>query len=188
MFLALFERRFGRRIDYDDVVFYDLGRSLDLTPEQLDEFMVAAHDEEALLSIEPIEGALEMLGKWAEVGYTIDVVTGRPTETDGVSQQWLDRFGVPHHHLTFVDKYGWKDSVFARNSAIPLTELPRADYCLVVEDSAAVASRMVELVDAPVVLVDKPWNRELRIETEHAPGRVTRCSDWDDIGQRFRSP
>lgn len=188
MFLALFEKEFGRRIEYDEVVSYDLGRSLDLTPEQLDEFMIAAHDEEALMSIEPIEGALDTLVGWAESGYTIDVVTGRPTETDAVSQQWLDRVGVPHEHLTFVDKYGWKDSVFARNSAIPLAQLPRAQYCLVVEDSAAVASRMVDLVEAPVVLIDKPWNRSLPIEVEHQPGRVTRCKDWREIGQRFRSP
>ena len=188
MFLELFEREFGRRIEYEEIVSFDLGRSLDLGPEQLDDFMIAAHRSDELMSIVPIEGAIEALRMWSQAGYAIEVVTGRPPVTAEVSRQWLDRFGVPYDALTFVDKYSWKDSVFEGNTAVPLDHLPRSQYCLAIEDSASVATRLAGFIEAPVVLIDKPWNRSLRIERDHRPGRVTRCENWQEICERFQSP
>lgn len=188
MFLDLMEVEFGRQIEYESIVSYDLGRSLDLSPDQLDAFMVSAHRSEVLLSIEPIEHAIEVLDHWANAGYTIDVVTGRPTLTSEITRQWLENRGVPYDSLTFVDKYSWKESVFSGNSAVPLETVAESGFCLAVEDSASVASRLAGLIDTPVVLIDKPWNRLERIEHDHPPGRVSRCVDWQEISERFRAP
>ena len=188
MFLHLFEREFGRRVEYDEIVSYDLARSLDLHPEQLDDFMIAAHRTDELMSIVPIDGAIEALIMWSQSGYAIEVVTGRPPATEEVSRRWLDRVGVPYDALTFVDKYSWKDSVFAGSTAVPLDDLPTTQYCLAIEDSASVATRLAGFFEAPVVLMNKPWNRNLPIELDHRPGRVTRCEDWQEICERFESP
>ena len=188
MFLDLLEREFDRRVEYEAIVAYDLGRSLDLNQDELDEFMVAVHRSEALLSIKPMQGAIDALEVWVEAGYTIEVVTGRPTVTAEVSQEWLNTAGVPHDALTFVDKYAWKENVFTGNSALPLHELPESGYCLAVEDSASVASRLATHMDAAVVLIDKPWNRDELVENDHEEGRITRCMDWEDISERFCLP
>ena len=188
MFLALMEREFGRRYEFDQIVSYDLGKSLDLSKEELDEFMVTAHRTEALMSIEPMEGALDVVTAWSDAGYRVEVVTGRPTATAEVSKMWLEEAAIPHHDLIFVDKYAWNDNVFAGNSAIPLEDLTERSFCLVVEDSASVASRLSGLIEAPVVLIDKPWNRRVSFDTRSESGRVTRCADWSEISQQFGSP
>ena len=182
------EREFGRRYEFNDIVSYDLGKSLDLSKDELDEFMVSAHRSEALMSIEPMEGALEVVEAWSEAGYRVEVVTGRPTATAGVSRMWLEQMEIPHHELIFVDKYAWNDNVFAGNSAIPLEELSDRGFCLVVEDSASVAARLTGLIEAPVVLIDKPWNRRTDFDTDSPQSRVTRCLDWPEISRRFGSP
>ena len=188
MFLGLLERDFGRRIEFEAIVSYDLGRSLDLSRDELNEFMVTAHRSEALLSIAPMEGAIDTLDRWASEGYSIEIVTGRPTVTERDSREWLDAAGVPHDSLTFVDKYSWKESVFAGDPALPMHELAKTEYCLAVEDSASVASRLATIMDTPVVLIDKPWNREEENQDGQQLGSVTRCMDWEDISERFRLP
>ncbi len=188
MFLDLLEREFGRRVEFEEIVSYDLGQSLDLSQDELDDFMLTAHRSEALLSIVPMEGAVEALEYWAGEGYSIEVVTGRPTVTERDSREWLDVAGVPHDSLTFVDKYSWKESVFAGDSALPMHELAKTDYCLAVEDSASVASRLATIMDTSVVLIDKPWNRQEDDQNGRQLGRVTRCMDWEDISERFRLP
>lgn len=187
-FAKVFEQEHGRRVDLEEIESFDLGLSLGLSPESLDSFMKSVHRPEVLAEIEPMEGAIEALAAWVSRGYEVDVVTGRPPETEAVSRQWLADWDVPHHSLTFLDKYSWSDELFSGSRAISMAELARRPFSLVVEDSAEVARRVTDVLDAPVALLDRPWNRSSPKPEEEFEGRIFRCHDWQELSERFSQP
>ena len=188
MFAKVFEQEYGRRVDLEEIESFDLGVSLGLTPESLDDFMKSVHRPELLAEIQPMNGAVETLAAWVDRGYEVAVVTGRPPGTEAVSRQWLTERGVPHHSLTFLDKYSWSEDLFSGSQAISMEELSRRSFSLVVEDSAEVARRLASVLDAPVALLDRPWNRSSPRPEDEFEGRIFRCRDWQDIGERFSRP
>lgn len=187
-FLEVLAREFGKRIEFEQIVDYDLGRSLDLEPEVLAEFMRAVHRPQVLAGLSPIRGALEAVRDWVSRGYEVDVVTGRPQQTTEVSRQWLAAHRVPHRRLAFVDKYAWTGDVFEVSEKTALHELVGSGYRLAVEDSADVAERLAELLEVPVVLLDRPWNRSSPEGSAVTNGRIVRCRDWNEIRERFPAP
>ena len=82
MFARVFEQEHGRKVDLEEIESFDLGVSLGLTPESLDDFMKSVHRPEVLAEIEPMDGAVEALEAWVDRGYEVAVVTGRPPATD----------------------------------------------------------------------------------------------------------
>lgn len=188
MFAKVFEQEYGRRVDLEEIESFDLGVSLGLTPESLDDFMISVHRPEVLAEIQPMDGAVEALAAWVDRGYEVAVVTGRPPGTEAVSRQWLTERGVPHHSLTFLDKYSWSEDLFSGSQAISMEELSHRSFSLVVEDSAEVARRLASVLDAPVALLDRPWNRSSPRPEDELKGRIFRCRDWQDIGERFSRP
>ena len=187
-FTRVFEQEHGRRVDLEEIESFDLGVSLGLSRTSLDEFMKSVHRPEVLAEIEPMEGAVSALTAWVELGYEVAVVTGRPPRTEEVSRQWLAQQGMPHHSLIFLDKYGWPDDMFGGSEAISFEELALRSFSLIVEDSAEVARRLAGVLDAPVVLLDRPWNRSAPRPEVDLEGQVFRCRDWQDISQRFSRP
>lgn len=187
-FAKVFEREHGRRVDLEEIQSFDLGVSLGLSPAALDDFMQSVHRPEVLAEIEPMEGAVAALTAWVELGYEVAVVTGRPPRTEEVSRQWLTEQGMPHHSLTFLDKYAWPEELSGGSRAISVEELARRSFSLVVEDSAEVARRLAAALGAPVVLLDRPWNRSAPRPEVDLKGQVFRCRDWQDISERFSRP
>jgi uncharacterized HAD superfamily protein len=187
-FAKVFERDYGRTIDLEEIESFDLGISLGLSPESLDEFMKSVHRSEVLAEIEPMEGAIEALAAWVENGYEVVVVTGRPPETETVSREWLAEQKVPHHSLIFLDKYSWSEDLFSGSPAVSMAELSQRSFRLIVEDSAEVAKRLAGILDAPVALLDRPWNRSSPKPEDEFEGRIFRCRDWQDLCERFSRP
>ena len=188
VFLKVLESEFGKRVEWDQVHDYDLGTSLGMEESQLTEFMRAVHRPEVLSSVEPIPGSRAALASWLEQGYKIDVVTGRPKASRDVSRKWLKNREMPHHSLIHVDKYAWEEELLGTSAGVPLLHLAGNGYCLAVEDSAEVAIHLTEIVAAPVVVLDRPWNRRRLDEYPNLEGRIVRCDNWQEIYDRFPSP
>jgi len=170
--LALLEDEFGRRIAYEDVRDFDLGRSFGLTPDELDAFLARAHHPAVLASFAPVPGARRALAAWTARGFRVAVVTGRPPSSRGCTAAWLDRHGIPYDSLRFVDKYGRFGDEAGTDGALTLEDLASLRFRLAVEDSAATAAFLAEHGVAPVVLLDRPWNRHRN------DGRITRVDGW----------
>lgn len=187
-FLRILEENFGKRVEWEEIIDYDLGISLGLDQAKLAEFMQAIHQPEVLESIVPMTGSREALQGWIDQGYEIEIVTGRPKATDEISRDWLAAQEMPHHSLIHVDKYAWEEELLGTTSGVPLIHLAGNGYCLVVEDSAEVAIHLVDIVDVPVVVLDRPWNRRRLDEYPNPEGRIVRCKTWQEIVDRFPSP
>ena len=187
-FLKVLQEEFGKQVDWDQIHDYDLGVSLGLDEESLTRFMHAVHRPEVLASVVPMAGSLEALEGWIEQGYEIEVVTGRPSSTEEISRKWLESNEMPHHSLIHVDKYAWEEELLGTSAGVPLIHLADNGYRLVVEDSAEVALHLTEIIDAPVAVLDRPWNRRKLDEHSHLDGRIVRCESWTEIFERFPSP
>lgn len=187
-FLSVLRTEFDKRVDWDHIHDYDLGVSLGLDEESLTQFMRAVHRPEILASVAPMAGAQEALESWIEQGYEIEVVTGRPSTTEEISRKWLKNNEMPHHSLIHVDKYAWEEELLGTSSGVPLMRLAGNGYCLAVEDSAEVALHLTELLEAPVVVLDRPWNRRKLDAYPNQEGRIMRCKSWQEICEQFPAP
>ncbi len=177
-FLLIVEREFGKRIRYEQVINFDVGRSCGLASEERDELYRIVHRPEELLSMAPVEEAIAVLKQWNERGFHIAIVTGRPPDSSEVSREWLAKHRIAHSSFTVVDKY----SRFTPDSskAISLAELSMRRFCWAVEDSLPMAQYLANEMKVPVVLLDRPWNQ---FEGKHV--RIRRCRDWDEISAAF---
>lgn len=164
---------FGKQVEFDAMVQFDLRVSLDLDPDEHVEFMAAAHEDDFLLGLVPMAGAVEIVGGWYGAGAQISVVTGRPPHSRDSTGRWLERTGVRHHRLEHVDKYGRYDTP----EAVKKEALADRDYAIVIEDSLEMAEFFVHRSDARVLLVDRPWNRASSFQSS----RIQRVHDWSGI-------
>jgi uncharacterized HAD superfamily protein len=184
----LLEREFGRRVEPEAVAHFDLSRSFGLSAAELEAFFAAVHRPEALAALAPRAGAAGALRAWARRGYEISVLTGRPPSTAADSRAWLERHGIPHAHFACVDKYGRADRRDAPEPALRLGDLAGFGFALAVEDSLDVAAHLALACGVPVVLLDRPWNRDVSRLAPAAVARMVRCRDWEEIAARFPAP
>lgn len=174
-FTAVLEREFGKEVAYEDLTTFDLSKACGITQDEVRRLFELAHADEVLLSLSAKPGAIDRLRQWADQGYSLAVVTGRPPDTYESSQAWLARHHVPYDDFIIVDKYG-RFSV-DDSLAISKNELTAMDFCLAVEDSLEMAIYVAEQMATPVALMDCPWNRE-----DDLHPRITRYVGWEDMG------
>ncbi|MGH0037272.1 MAG: 5' nucleotidase, NT5C type [Myxococcota bacterium] len=179
--LDLLEERTGRRLAFEEVGSFDLENAFGLEHHEWREFMVAAHQDPVLDSMEPREGAAESLRGWAAAGWRIEIITGRPPSTESLSRRWLERHALTHHHVECVDKYGRPDWRGGRRRATPLGKLVERTYAAAVEDSPSTAAYLAEHLEITVALLDRPWNRDLAGLSRAASRRIVRCRDWSEV-------
>jgi uncharacterized HAD superfamily protein len=173
-FLMVVEREFGKRIDYEQLTSFDVGRSCGLTPAEREKLYQVVHCPDELLSMAPIDEAIEAVKRWHGQGFEIAIVTGRPPESYDASIEWLARHEIAYGSFTVVDKY----SRFSTENtiAISLAELAARRFRWAVEDSLPMAQYLAGVMRVPVALIDCPWNRA---GAEH-PG-ISRFQNWRTI-------
>lgn len=156
-FLVILEREFGKKFSFEQLTDFDLGEACELTTGEREELYRIVHHGDELLSISPIDGAIDVLRRWAAADYEIAIVTGRPPDTYQPSIDWLKRYRVPHDKFLIVDKYGR----FAADGTkcISLAALANHSFCWAVEDSPTMAMYLASEMKLPVALLDRPWNR-----------------------------
>jgi uncharacterized protein len=179
-FLVIVERQFGKKISYEQLTNFDIGTACSLTADERAALYRIVHEPDELMKMAPIDQAIGTLRRWADAGYEIAIVTGRPPSSEDPSRAWLQRYRVPHHSFTIVNKYSRFDT--DNTVAITLDELAAREFSWAVEDSLPMAEFIAHRMKIPVALVDCPWNRSLQ---DHA--NVGRYSDWTMIAQTMPS-
>lgn len=181
--IDLLDELHGRRVEVEHVRDFDLATPFGFDAEGIRGFMDVVHRDEVIESIAPRAGAAEVLADWKRAGRAITLVTGRPPITTASSRRWLDAHGMAHDALHHLDKWGrpsWNEGALP---AIRFEDLPSFGFELAVEDSLSTAVRLAEELDLPVVLVDRPWNRDLSGVSPRARSRLIRCRDWSEIAR-----
>ena len=183
--IDLLETMHARRVHLEEVRHFDLEKSFDLDEAEIRAFMDRAHTDAEIEAIEPAHGAAEVLADWAEAGHSIRLVTGRPPITNRASRRWLERHAIAHHEIHHLDKWGrptWNEHGLP---AIRFEDLHDFGFAFAVEDSLDTAVRLVEALDVPVALMDRPWNRDLAGLSRGTRERLVRCRNWEDVARFF---
>lgn len=176
--IGLARDMFAVEVSYPDLKSFDLGESFGLSEFERDQLLEAAHRSAVIESMTAIEGASEVLGDWWERGFEIAIVTGRPPSTLQATARWLDRAGIPHTRLLSIDKYGRQKAV---SGATALESLRGSRFAFAIEDALTMARFLVEEVATPVLLFDRPWNRDVDTLALQTRARILRVGSWSEI-------
>lgn len=171
---AVVAQEFGKTVSFEDLTGFDLKFCFQLTDNEFQYFFNLVHQPDFLLGFEPVEGAVQTLKAWADMGHVIDIVTGRPASAQEATLAWLAMHDVPFRGFIMVDKYN------RPGNDIPLViskeELSMMDYDLAVEDSPDMAMFLARDMGVPTALIHRPWNRECIIHDN-----LVRCTSWKEI-------
>ncbi|SFQ34177.1 hypothetical protein SAMN04487928_13610 [Butyrivibrio proteoclasticus] len=176
-FSILVKEMFNKDVPYEDIKFFDLKRSFDLTDKEYEDMMLEGHRPEVLLSYEETPGAATTINTWIDEGHDVSIITGRPDSAYKASRQWLDEHNLKRVKLFCLNKYG-RDS-FIKNSEfnLELEDYYKMKFDYAIEDSPMAFKFFDHLPDLKVMVVDRPWNRECEFPSK----AFTRCPDWKAI-------
>ncbi len=180
------ERRFGKAAAFEDIFTFDLNVAFNLDMAESEILFAAFHDADILKDIVPIPGAIEGMRAWHAAGTTIHIVTGRPPTTQTVSEEWLARYGVPYERLTFVDKYNRGHAHIPGVDILTRDELRDCSFCMAIDDSPTAIRFLAEQTDIPVLIFDRPWNRDLTPLEDSS--RILRCENWSHVLEQVPNP
>ena len=184
--IDLLEQTHARRVEVDDVLHFDLEKSFRLEPEQIRDLMERAHSDEVLGSIAPNAGAARALEAWRGDGHEVRLVTGRPPSTNAASHRWLEEHGLEFRSLHHLDKWNRPNWNRSGLPALRFEDIPGIGFDLAVEDSLETAVRLVEDFEIPVVLMDRPWNRDVSALSRKARSGLVRCDGWVAVAKASR--
>ena len=176
--IGLARELFSKNVSYEHCRSFDLGESFGLSERERDRLLAAAHRDDVIESMRPIDGAAEILAAWAARGDRVEIVTGRPPATLPATRRWLSRMPMPHASLDSVDKYGRQADL---PEAVPLDRLATSRFRVAVEDSLSMTRFLVEVTETPVLLLDRPWNRDVRGLAPSVRERVERVHSWPEV-------
>ena len=176
-FSDLVNELFGKKVPYENMMYFDLRRSFSLTEEQYEEMMIKGHRPEVLLSFDETPGASMTVNRWIDSGHDVSIITGRPYSAYEASRTWLDLHGLERVRLYCLNKYG-RDS-FIKNSdfSLEIEDYKKMHFDYAVEDSPSAFRFFEHLPELKVMVFDRPWNQQCTFPNE----RYLRCFDWETI-------
>ena len=175
-FTNIAARLFGKNVPYEDVKFFNLQKTFDLTDEEYQEMMIEGHTHKTLIEYEETPGASTVLNELMDQGHTINIITGRPVTTYEDSRQWLDDHNLNRAKLLFLNKYG-RDTFYEKGSYnLELADFYQMDFDFAVEDSPLAFPYLDHFDDLKVMVFDRPWNQECTLGENYK-----RCTSWDMI-------
>lgn len=176
-FCELAEKLFNIQKPYEEINFFNLQKSFELTDEQYDQLMLEGHKPEVLLSYLETKDASLVINSWVDKGYNVKIITGRPFSAYKPSREWLDTHNLQRLPLFHVDKYGREN--FNKNSTYSMTldELYRLEFDIAIEDSPAAFMHLEHFDNCKVCVFNRPWN----IKYELPSANYRRCNSWHEI-------
>ncbi len=176
-FSVIAERLFGKTVPYEEIRFFDLQDSFELTDEDYAKMMIEAHRPEILLSYEEAPGASRVLNEWIDEGHEVFIITGRPADSYEASRKWLDEHGLERVKLYCLNKYGREFFLTNSDFNLELEDYYKMEFDYAIEDSPMAFKFFDHLPDLKVMVYDRPWNQECELPKSN----YSRCVDWEQI-------
>lgn len=180
-FTKIAKELFDKEVPYQEVQFFNLQKSFDLSSEQYDELMRAGHLPENLLAYEETPGASEIINKWIDEGHEVSVITGRPFDAYEPSRKWLDEHQLERVPLFCVDKYGRETIRQDLTYSMTLEQLYRMTFDFAIEDSPAAFEHVQHFENCTVAVFHRPWNHAAELPN----ASFVRCDGWKEIDRLF---
>ncbi|HBZ03318.1 MAG TPA: 2-dehydropantoate 2-reductase [Lachnospiraceae bacterium] len=175
-FSELAVEMFDIHVPYEEIKYFELDKSFNLSGDQFDQFMIRGHEPEVLLSYDETPGASDVIKEWISCGHDVSIITGRPFSSYEPSRQWLDNHGLKNVRLYCLNKYG-RDSFIYSDYSLSLEDYYKMEFDFAVEDSPRAFKFFDHLPELKVLVYDRPWNRDI----EFANDNYIRCLNWEYI-------
>ncbi|MCK5528922.1 MAG: hypothetical protein KAI74_04510 [Kiritimatiellae bacterium] len=189
LLLEVSNNEFGRTLLFENIHTFNIGEAFDLTEQEVEHVLAIMHKPENLLAIAPIALATETINHWAEQGYEIDIVTGRPPFSEDASRDWLEKHNIQYSDLIFVNKYSnTKNGNGFRHhdDAISLKDLTTLHYDLAIDDSSFMLQFLFNEMEMDIAIFHRPWNAKLKLPTNtHHTRKIKRCQSWQELKDTF---
>ena len=168
---------FNKEVPYENIQFFNLQKSFDLTEEEYEKLMIEAHLPEVLATYEETPGASKVVNEWLDEGHNVSIITGRPSSAYEPSRKWLDDHDLKRVKLFCLNKYG-RDS-FIKNSefTLELEDYYKMKFDVAIEDSPMAFKFFDHLPDLKVNVYSRPWNKNAELPNAN----FVRCANWDVI-------
>ena len=176
-FSDLVKQMFDKDIPYENIRFFNLKESFDLTDDEYEQLMIRGHSDKVLLSYEETPGAVDTVNEWIDSGYNVSVITGRPHSAFKASRQWLDEHNLKRVKLYHLNKYGRDSFIKDSDFDLELDEYYKMHFDYAIEDSPMAFGFFNHLPDLKVLVYDRPWNKTAEFPDE----RFIRQFNWDMI-------
>ena len=168
-YVASYNQFFNKNVKVSEIDFFHPERSLGVTVEEINEFIVAnLHNEDFQMNLDPIKEAAPLIQRWVKKGYEIFYISVRPREIAKVTEDWLTKHGfwVKNARLyTFDASKKYTDIEYKTGIA----DFEKID--IFIEDKKDIAEGM----KIPTFLIDRSWNRG------RLPKHVKRVFSWKEI-------
>ncbi len=171
-FLDFHNRVHGTTLTFDQLINYDnwevvYGCDKETMTARAKNFYVSREHQ----LVEPVAGAVNAIEKLSR-SHSLQIVTSRPTSVREHTLEWLDRhFPGLFHDFHFTNIYAADVGTKPRSKSEVCREIGAA---VLIDDALRHATEVADHA-IPVLLPDRPWNRE------HTPVGVTRVHSWPDI-------
>ncbi len=181
-FTHIVKRMYEKDVPYEQVHFFDLQQSFNLSEEQYRKMMIEAHRPEVLMSFEETPGASKVLNEWIDEKHNVFIITGRPYSAYEPSRRWLDEHGLERVPLKCLNKYG-RDAFIANSDFnLELEDFYKMKFDFAVEDSPLAFKFFDHLPELKVLVYERPWNRDHVL-----PGsNYHLCAGWERIREEVR--
>ena len=156
-FMKVVKRHYDVTLTEADIYCHDLNLVLGISKQDRNKLI----RETILEELELNSGAQRILAKLSSEGHRIFILTARPSDLVGITENWLKKKGIPYFQLLQLEQ-GEK-------------HLANVNLDLVVEDNLEDAIGWSQKVKK-VLIYDHPWNRTLNVRN-----LVKRVYNWGDI-------
>lgn len=171
-FLNFHNQNYGSNLTFEQLTNYDnwevvYGTSKEEMINRARAFYHSPHHLEVL----PVTGAKEVISSLAE-RHRLEIVTSRPETVREHVESWLERH-LPNafKQIHFTNGFAGASGSTKRAKS----EICRSIGAIVFVDDSITHAKDVASTGIPVLLPDRPWNRE------GTPTGVTRVKTWEDI-------
>jgi hypothetical protein len=169
---------FARNVPYEAITGFDLQQAFELSGAEIDALMEHAHRTAFLTHLDPAPGGLEAIRALEASGHALAIVTGRPASSHEGSCGWLQKHGLSHVALIYVDKYGRAPASPPPGAPKTLTrdEFAAMHFDVAIDDSPTALDLLAPRQNCMVIVYDRPWNRCYA----HA-ANMRRSDSWPEI-------
>lgn len=176
-FSGLVKEMFNLDIPYEQIHYFNLQKSFNLTDQQYDQMMIKGHQPEVLLSYDETPGASETINNWLADGHDVKIITGRPVSAYDASREWLNQHGLEKVDLFCLNKYGRDNFLKGSSFNLELEDYYKMHFDLAVEDSPSAFKFFDHLPDLKVMVFDRPWNQTCTFPNQN----YKRCTGWAQV-------
>jgi uncharacterized HAD superfamily protein len=172
--LKFHNERYGTALKMSNVISFKLeevwGGTMEEAVKKIDSFF----DEDQIIHLHPIEGALKAINDLKKHGHELWIVTGRKTRDIEQTERWLT-----HHLPGIFNGVHYANFFELGDGAKPLKKW---DICKKLGITVMIDDNLPTAIDCARVgirslLLDYPWNQS----DEPLPPGITRIFSWSEI-------